>query len=459
MANHYSHASLPYPIRGAKFTLQVPFANPYAETPAFVTKISKDNGAIADATEEVVQITGTNSGIITLTATEMTAALVILSITAVAGQEPTQVEILPRNLQSIVTGTASAGAAGTITLAASASGYENAIVLTTGGTGSGQARMIKSVSGNVCTVAENWETNPDATTTYAILRTEFMAGSTSTPPTVGEIADAVWDEALSAHTTAGSGGKILADAATAAALATVDDFIDTEVAAILAAVDTEVATVVTQTSAASIRTAVGLASANLDTQISTLATASALSTLSGTVTTIANRIGAFTGSGVNTILGFLRVLFRKDSIGIPSDIGGTFDNLTDSIEAIRDQGDAAWITNTAASIRSAVGLASANLDSQLLVIQTDTTTDIPAQIAALPTAPTATQNADALLDRASAIDGKTPREALRIIGATTAGKVSGAGTGTEVFVGLDGVTARVTGTVTAAGNRTDVVYS
>lgn len=51
--------------------------------------------------------------------------------------------------------------------------------------------------------------------------------------TDAEIADAVWDEALSGHTTAGTGGKVLSDAATAAALDTIDDFLDTEVAAIL----------------------------------------------------------------------------------------------------------------------------------------------------------------------------------------------------------------------------------
>lgn len=51
--------------------------------------------------------------------------------------------------------------------------------------------------------------------------------------------------------------------------------------------------------------------------------------------------------------------------------GATFDGSTDSIEAIRNRGDAAWVTATgfstldAAGVRSAVGLASANLDTQL----------------------------------------------------------------------------------------------
>jgi len=59
---------------------------------------------------------------------------------------------------------------------------------------------------------------------------------------------------------------------------------------------------------------------------------------------------------------------------------------------------------------------------------------------------------------ASAIDGKTPQEALQYISAILAGKVSGAGTGTETFVGLDGTTDRVVVTVDTDGNRSAVEY-
>ena len=52
--------------------------------------------------------------------------------------------------------------------------------------------------------------------------------------------------------------------------------------------------------------------------------------------TILDRIGAFTGSGLNTILGFFRALMRKTAALTPSDVGGTFDNTTDSNEAIKD---------------------------------------------------------------------------------------------------------------------------
>ncbi|MCC6797699.1 MAG: hypothetical protein IT366_21480 [Candidatus Hydrogenedentes bacterium] len=111
--------------------------------------------------------------------------------------------------------------------------------------------------------------------------------------------------------------------------------------------------------AAGIRTAVGLASANLDTQFGLVATASKL-------------------------LKYFQLLLRKDAAiatdnateltAINANGGsgaGAFANTTDSVEAVRDRGDAAWTTATgfstldAAGVRTAVGMASANLDTQL----------------------------------------------------------------------------------------------
>lgn len=53
--------------------------------------------------------------------------------------------------------------------------------------------------------------------------------------------------------------------------------------------------------------------------------------------TLLDRIGSFTGSGMNTILGFLRALARKDAgITTPSDMGGNYNHAMDSQEGIRD---------------------------------------------------------------------------------------------------------------------------
>ena len=70
------------------------------------------------------------------------------------------------------------------------------------------------------------------------------------------------------------------------------------------------------------------------------------------------------------------------------------------------------------------------------------------------------QIADAMLDRTDGIEsGVTLRLTLRRMAAIVAGKVSGAGSGTETFVGLDGTTTRVVATVDASGNRSAMTYS
>lgn len=172
--------------------------------------------------------------------------------------------------------------------------------------------------------------------------------------------------------------------------------------------------------------------------------------------------------------------------------GATFDTSTDSLEALRNRGDAAWTTATgfstldAAGVRAAVGLAAANLDTQLAALASaladifaDTGTDLPASLATIagyidteiaaikaktdnlpasPAAvgdiPTASANAAAVL--ASTIEtGKTLVQALQIIAAAVAGNTNGtAGQNPEVFKGIDGSTTRLSVANDATGNRT-----
>ncbi|MCH7885353.1 MAG: hypothetical protein IIC01_08895, partial [Planctomycetes bacterium] len=113
------------------------------------------------------------------------------------------------------TGTAQAGAAGTITLDASASAvtdyYKHSTCALTGGTGAGQSQIIDSYNGTtkVATMAANWATAPDATTTFVILPLGTIPGATA--PTAAAVADAVWDETRADHDTAGSTGEGLND--------------------------------------------------------------------------------------------------------------------------------------------------------------------------------------------------------------------------------------------------------
>jgi hypothetical protein len=78
-------------------------------------------------------------------------------------------------LQTVRSNTAQAGAATSITLDAGASSttdfFDGCTILLTGGTGSGQYRLVTAYNGTtkVATVTPAWATNPDNTSTFAIL--------------------------------------------------------------------------------------------------------------------------------------------------------------------------------------------------------------------------------------------------------------------------------------------------
>lgn len=91
----------------------------------------------------------------------------------------------------------------------------------------------------------------------------------------------------------------------------------------------------------------------------------------------------------------------------------------------------------AAGVRTAIGMASANLDTQLAALPTDAETAV------------------AVL--AATVEGVvTVAESLRIQNAVLAGKVSGAGTGTETFRGINDDKDRVVATTDSSGNRTAI---
>lgn len=189
MANHVSHAALPFPIRGARFTILVPYLDADGDptdptTPD--TERSIDAGAFADCTEEVSTISGSNGmGYITLSGDELDGSMVAVCAKVASGPKATLATLFPRVLGIVSSGTAQAGAAGTITLASGAPAFDltGCIVKTTGGTGGGggsgslnnQARVITAynTSTKVATVVPNWETNPASDTTYQVLTSDM----------------------------------------------------------------------------------------------------------------------------------------------------------------------------------------------------------------------------------------------------------------------------------------------
>lgn len=97
------------------------------------------------------------------------------------------------------------------------------------------------------------------------------------------------------------------------------------------------------------------------------------------VTTLLSRIPSGLFTGITSLAQWLGLLAGKQTgnstarteIRATGAGSGTFDETTDSQEAIRDRGDSAWPTATgfstldAAGVRTAVGLANADLDDQL----------------------------------------------------------------------------------------------
>lgn len=83
--------------------------------------------------------------------------------------------VAPCTAGRVHTGTAQAGSAVSITLAAGASAvdgaYNNMVTHITGGTGAGQARTVSAYNGTtkVATVSVAWTTNPAATSTYSVI--------------------------------------------------------------------------------------------------------------------------------------------------------------------------------------------------------------------------------------------------------------------------------------------------
>jgi hypothetical protein len=138
--------------------------------------------------------------------------------------------------------------------------------------------------------------------------------------------------------------------------------------------------------AADVRSAIGLASANLDTQLDALPTAAE------------NQSGMATAANLATVAGYLdteiaAILADTNELQTDWANGGRLDLILDTA--------AAGGGLDAAGVRAAIGLASANLDTQLDAL------------------PTATENADALLNRnmasVSDTNARSPLNALRFL--------------------------------------------
>ena len=256
-------------------------------------------------------------------------------------------------------------------------------------------------------------------------------------PTAAEIADAVWDEDITDHLTGGSTGAALNAAGSAGdpwttplpgaySSGTAGYIVGTNL-------DAPVSTAGGGLDAAGVRAAVGLASANLDTQLDALPTA-------------AENTTAVWAAGARTL-----TAIDEDSTTLDLDaairgaLGMAAADLDTQIDTLA----------TATALATAVGY----IDTEVAAIKAKTdnlpadpadASDIAAAIAGLDI-PTV----DEIWDEA--VDGTvTARQSMRLQNSALAGKASGLETTSVAFRDLADTKDRITATVTADGNRTAV---
>jgi len=263
----------------------------------------------------------------------------------------TNLQVSASTAQAVIrSGTAQSGStSNTIKLDASASAtnsiYVGNIVTITGGTGLGQSRSITAYVGStkVATVDRNWITTPDNTSTFAIY-------ANTTPTTFSDqgVAQAAASGSITLAATASATNDIYVGSLVTILSGTAAGE-TSEITAYNGT--TKVATVspswgVTPDST-SAYAVIPTRGADAPPSIPTAAEIRAeIDSNSTMFASIVASIGAFTGTGVNNILGFLKAIMRKDAT-LPSDIGGTYAVATDSLEGQVDTGSGGISLNAA----------------------------------------------------------------------------------------------------------------
>jgi hypothetical protein len=286
-----------YPIWGGHFRVVFPIYDADGDLVTGATGLdserSIDCGTFADCTNEATEI-ATASGMyyLDLTGAEMTCSVLAVIIkTTSGGAKTTPITLYPKRTPILESGTAQAGAAGTITLASGASTqddyYNGLYVLITNDSPAGARYQVREIvdyvgSTRVATIESAWGTNPSSASTYDIIipettgvaawagvklaqpttaglpnvtttansdKTGYTASTVSdkTGYTVSTVSDktgyslsaggvqAIWDALSSALTTANSIGKRLVDYLTGDAYARLGAPVNASISADIAA--------------------------------------------------------------------------------------------------------------------------------------------------------------------------------------------------------------------------------
>lgn len=236
--------------------------------------------------------------------------------------------------------------------------YDPSLVVVIEGTGVGQARLVLEYDGTTktCTVDRNWKVNPDATSVYQIIADAgrehvnegLLRDATSDTATLNVLASSDDDAYLGQVLFIRAGtGEDQARRVTAydgtSKIVTLQKAWDNIPNTTSAYVMLPTATL------AFSELFVGIADGVWDEAKADHVVKGSFGAEVNSITTILNRLGAFTGTGINTILGFFRTLLCKDA-SVPSDVGGTFVCSTDSVQGIRDTLSSAVWTEAARTL-------------------------------------------------------------------------------------------------------------
>jgi hypothetical protein len=205
-----------YPVYGVPWAVVYPFLDADGDLVTGATtpdaEVSLNGNTFADCTNESVEI-ATNSGVyyLLLTGAEMTADIVtVIAKSATAGMKTTVLTLYPRKLVSLRTGTCAGGAAGSMTLDASASAVDdfyNGCLVVGVLDGATEARIITDYTGSskVAAVTPNWNTTPDSDDTFTVYLPEGRQFNQANVTHVAETAQTARDIGASVLLSNGTG--------------------------------------------------------------------------------------------------------------------------------------------------------------------------------------------------------------------------------------------------------------
>jgi len=408
----------PIPIKAAAYRVTFPILDADGDlvtaAAALDSEISKDGGTFVDCTNEATEI-ATSSGMyfLDITATEMDADTVAVIVkTTTTGAKTTPIVLYPATSTGEEIPVDTRKVAGTAQTAGDIIGDTDNIqtrlpaALVSG-------RMDSSVGAMAADVV-----------TAAAIAADAIGASELAADAVAEIVNAVFDELTAEARTAGSYGQLLKDNlnATVSSRAT----------------QTSVDNIQADTDNIQTRLPAALIGGRMDSSIGAIAAGVDLSA------TMKASVNAEVDSALDTAI---PVTPTADSVNerlkrLEEDVtptrAGNLDNLNATVGSRAVPGDLMGIV---ASGITAAKFAAGAVDAAALALDA------------------AQEIANALLDLANGVEtGFTPRQALRLILAALAGKLSGAATTTIAIRDVNDLKARITGTVDADGNRTAVIY-